>query len=82
MKKSENKLENIASLKDNKAVDHTDCEVCMEDYYFLMKDNYHEFSMGLRTVLACLAFAEKEGIIPAIDPGWWLEIQGIYPEIS
>lgn len=64
-------FENKAYLMDNKIKDHTDCEKCMEDYIFKMKDNYHEFEIGLRTILSCLALAEKEGAVPELPKEWW-----------
>lgn len=59
-------LENEAELCNDKIKDHTDCQECGEDYLFMMKDNYHEFSIGLSTILSCLAMAEKEGAVPKI----------------
>ena len=38
-------LNNPASLNQNTIEDHSDCEVCQEDYIFAMKDKYHEFSI-------------------------------------
>ena len=74
-------MKNKAVLKENEIVEHTDCEECLEDYIFLMKDNYHEFEIGLRTILACLAFAEKEGAVPPIDSEWWCAVRSSYPEL-
>lgn len=64
-------IENKAKIKDNVIVDHTDCEFCLEEYYFKMEDNYHEFALGLTDVIFCLAIAEKEGVIPPISEDWW-----------
>lgn len=33
---------------------------------FAMRDNYHEFFISLLTVLSCLAFAEREGVVPEL----------------
>ena len=49
-----------------------------EDYLFMMKDNYHEFSIGLSTILSCLAMAEKEGAVPKIPYEWWSLINRRY----
>lgn len=76
----EKSIENRAYLTDNKIIDHTNCEECMEDYIFAMKDKTHEFSIGLRTILACLAFAEKEGAVPELPEKWWILINNRYPE--
>ena len=71
-------LENEAILRDNGIIDHTDCEECLEDYLFLMKDNYHEFCISLRTLIACLSMAEKEGAIPRMGSDWWTKVYGRY----
>ena len=44
-------LENEAKLCNDEIEDHTDCQECGEDYLFKMKDNFHEFSIGLKTAL-------------------------------
>lgn len=38
---------------------------CTEDWTFLMRQGRREFPLGLRTVLACLAFAEREARCPS-----------------
>ena len=43
-----------------------------------MKDNFHEFSIGLKTILSCLAMAEKEGAVPKIPYEWWWLINRRY----
>jgi len=55
--------------------DCTDYECCDEELVFAMKDNYHEFSLGLSTVLECVAMAEKEGYLPKFPEGWWVSIR-------
>lgn len=59
-------------------VDHSDCEECGEDYVFLMRRGDGEFPLGLRTVLACLAFAEREGAVPPLPDEWWVSVNGRY----
>lgn len=54
--------------------DVTNCDTCNETLVFAMKDNYHEFSVGLRTILQCLSIAEKEGYVPPLPPEWWWSI--------
>lgn len=71
-------LENEAKLCNDEIEDHTDCQECGEDYLFKMKDNFHEFSIGLKTILSCLAMAEKEGAVPKIPYEWWWLINGRY----
>lgn len=71
-------IENRAYLEDNRIKDHTGCEQCTEDYLFFMKDQEHEFSIGLKTVLACLAFAEEKGAVPSLPHEWWHLINNRY----
>lgn len=70
--------DNKANLAKKKIIDHTDCEECLEDYLFLMQDSNHEFTLGLSTVLACLAFAENEGAVPSLPVEWWWKISTRY----
>ena len=55
-------IEERAALARRGIMDHSDCEECTEDWTFLMRQGRREFPLGLRTVLACLAFAEREGM--------------------
>lgn len=71
-------LENTADLCNDEIKDHTDYQECGEDYLFLMKDKEHEFSIGLRTILSCLAIAEKEEAVPKLPYEWWEAINGMY----
>ena len=73
-----NIIENRANLEDNGIKDHTECEQCTEDYLFFMKDQEHEFSIGLKTILACLAFAEEKGAVPPLPYEWWHLINNRY----
>lgn len=57
-------IEERAALARRGIMDHSDCEECTEDWTFLMRQGRREFPLGLRTVLACLAFAEREGAVP------------------
>ena len=72
------KVDNVASLVDNKAIEHSDCEECNENYIFKLRDNEHEFYIGLTTILSCLAFAQAEGAVPEIDEDWWINIRNAY----
>ncbi len=57
---------------------HTDCQECSEDYIFLMKDKNGEFTLGLRTILDCLAIAQKEKAVPEIPSEWWDKVNNRY----
>ena len=71
-------IANRAELESSEMYDHSECEQCSEEYLFQMKDNYHSFSIGLTTILSCLAFAERQGAVPPLPTEWWLSINGRY----
>ena len=64
-------IEERAALARRGVMDHSDCEDCVEDWTFLMRQGRREFPLGLRAVLACLAFAEREGAVPELPADWW-----------
>lgn len=68
-------LENQANLI---SLENQTCSQCDEPVIFVLKDNYHEFSLNLSTLLQCLKFAETEGSIPAIPQEWWDNISTRY----
>ena len=67
-------IEERAVLARRGIMDHSDCEDCVEDWTFLMRQGRREFPLGLRTVLACLAFAEREGAVPELPADWWVNM--------
>ena len=71
-------IEERAALARRGIMDHSDCEECTEDWTFLMRQGRREFPLGLRTVLACLAFAEREGAVPELPADWWVRINRRY----
>ena len=70
-------FENRATLQSEDPVtqDCTDFECCREELVFAMQDNEHQFSLGLYTVLRCLAIAEKEGYLPPLPDEWWVQVR-------
>ncbi len=58
----------------NSFQDLTDFECCSEDLAFALKDNYHEFSIGLSTIMHCVAIAEYEGYLPKLPDEWWTKV--------
>lgn len=50
----------------------------LESLYFEMEDNYHCFQVGLKTILECLIFAEKEEKVPKLPINWYIEICSRY----
>ena len=57
----------------NKATENQ-CPNCDEPLVFALKDKYHEFSMGLSTVLQLLLVAEKEGYVPKLPDEWVIQV--------
>ncbi len=49
-----------------------------ETVIFRMKDNFHEFSIDLETLLGCLAFAQSQGAVPQLPSDWWIWIHNRY----
>ena len=40
------------------------------------------FTIGLSDILACLKFAESEGLVPKLPMEWWCQMYGFYPELD
>lgn len=59
-------------------VEHLGCEECEEQHVFLLRQGGREFTIGMRTVLACLSFAQEEGVVPDLPDEWWIRIAGRY----
>ena len=43
-----------------------------------MRQDDREFGIGLTTVLAALAFAEREGAVPELPADWWIKVRNQY----
>lgn len=69
---------NEAKLLNNIVINHTDCEECMENFIFQMNDNDGEFYIGMKTIIGCVLIAEKEKIIPKLDPEWLNAVRSRY----
>lgn len=55
------------------------CDNCFEHIVFLLKDSQNrEFSLGLRTLLDCLAFAINEGNLPKLPVSWLSDVDHNY----
>lgn len=50
------------------------CEVCDLAQYFPMRDNHHDVAIGLLTILQCFRMAEKQGHVPPLPEGWWVQL--------
>lgn len=55
-----------------------DC--CVDPLLFAMRDNHHEFAVGLFTVLQCLRLAETDGYVPPLPKEWWTSVEYSYGE--
>lgn len=69
---------NEAKLLQNRVIEHTDCEECMEDFIFQMKDDDGEFYIGMKTIIGCVLIAEKEEIIPKLEHEWLNAVRSRY----
>lgn len=50
--------------------ENINCESCFEPVVFHLRDNCHDFSMGLSTVMECLTFAIEKGYLPKLPMSW------------
>jgi len=68
----------------NKKLKGTDqaCERCDEPILFALRDRFHEFSLGLLTVLECLIIAEDRGHVPRLPEGWWVDLANRYHSLQ
>ncbi len=73
---------NKVKLKQREVIEHFCCEECSEEYLFKMKDNEHEFYMGMKTILQCLSIMEQERIVPQLPNDWWIALMNRYKEKS
>ena len=74
-------FENRAGLSsEDSSITDNSCEHCDEPLLFAMQDNYHQFSMGLFTVLNCLKLAEADGAVPKLPPDWWISLANRYQQ--
>lgn len=54
------------------------CENCSEKLLFHLHDNFHEFTLGMTTILQCLRFAEDKGAVPKLPSEWWIAAERYY----
>ncbi|MEZ6855078.1 XRE family transcriptional regulator [Halodesulfovibrio aestuarii] len=70
----QNKADRTTFSKNDSAHSTVACEGCNEEIIFAMEDNFHQFSIGLRTILQCLKVAETEGHVLPLPAQWWTDI--------
>lgn len=63
---------------DVEAVSKINCDNCNEQVVFLLQDKDHKFSIGLTTLLDCIAFAIKNGNLPKLPYEWLHQVDGVY----
>ena len=51
------------------------CSNCAEDFLFHLKLREENFTIGLRDILKCIHFAEKQGAVPPLPFEWWLDVE-------
>lgn len=78
MSKRKDAFLNRADLSGSNPQDHSDCDRCDDEIIFRLKDNHHEFSIGLTTILNCLKLAEDKNAIPKLSDKWWMSIKSRY----
>lgn len=55
------------------------CDNCFEHMVFMLRDSQqHEFSVGITTVLECLAFAISTGDLPKLPLSWLDDVDQVY----
>ena len=55
------------------------CDNCFEHTVFFLRDTQNrEFSLGLITVLECLAFAISNGELPKLPNSWLSDVDDVY----
>lgn len=55
------------------------CDNCFEHLVFMLRDSQqHEFSVGLSTILQCLASAISMGDLPKLPQSWLQAVDDVY----
>lgn len=74
--------DNTGEILINKAevenAEHILCDNCFEPVVFLLRDKDHEFSVGLTTLLECLAFAIRNGDLPKLPASWCSDVSNAF----
>ena len=64
---------------DVKSAERMVCDKCCEHIIFLLEDSkQHKFSLGLKTVLECVAFAIENGDLPKLPTSWLDDVDRVY----
>ncbi|MCB1733673.1 MAG: hypothetical protein H6981_01375 [Gammaproteobacteria bacterium] len=73
-------LDNEARLTGSPAM--PPCPECLDEMVFALRDRHHTFSVGMSTILQCLALAQEEGAVPVLPSPWWLDVVRRYKVAS
>ncbi|MDO4831246.1 MAG: hypothetical protein Q4A46_07200 [Clostridia bacterium] len=74
--KNKNTIINNAYVKNSEKII---CDNCSEHILFLLSDSKNnEFSVGLTTMLECVAFAIQKGDLPKLPSSWLKNIDDVY----
>lgn len=76
--KDSNLKEIFFNRADVESAERVVCDKCFEHIVFMLKDNNHEFSVGLSTILECLAFAISSGDLPKLPLSWLADVDHVY----
>lgn len=50
-----------------------------EEVIFILENRKHqEFSLGLKTILTCLYFADEQETMPKLPAEWWEKVKAQY----
>lgn len=75
-------MEKLPEAKPTTKVDRIFSGESEETVFFHLQDTTHEFTMGLRDVLACVKYAEQKAYIPHLPIDWWNTIATTYHELG
>ncbi len=76
MNENNKRIENRAKWQQE--LQHGDGKLCEHELIFAMRDNYHEFTLDIQTILECLLAAEREGAVPELSAVWWSKVMNHY----
>lgn len=64
---------------DVKSAERMVCDKCFEHIIFMLEDSkQHKFSLGLKTILECVAFAIENGDLPKLPTSWLDDVDRVY----
>lgn len=52
-----------------------------EYFHYIFRSRDGEAAIGLGTILECLRFAGREGVVPVFPAMWWAVVEDLYPAL-